>query len=77
MQLGMYESDSKSETYEKKMYRLNQKWLIEAEIWLVFLILVELCSIYKLVIMDDQRTYVAEKMGLTPEQMKIMENKLE
>lgn len=75
MQVEMYVSTSKSEPYEKRMYRLSQKWLVESETWLVFLILVQLSTIYKLARMNDKRLKIANEFGLTDEQVKQIENK--
>ncbi len=74
MQVEMYVSTSKNEPYEKKMFRLSQKWLVESETWLVFLILVELTTIYKLARMNDTRLKIANKLGLTDEEIKQIEN---
>lgn len=76
MQLDMYSpKDHKSEAYEKKMYRLGQKWIIEAELWLVFLIIVELATIYKLANLNDKRLKLANQLGLSEEEIKNLENK--
>jgi hypothetical protein len=41
MQAELYESNV-AETYEKRLYRLSQKWLIEAELWLNCIIIIEI-----------------------------------
>ena len=37
----------KNENYHARMIRLNKKWVVEAEIWLVFFIILCLVSIYR------------------------------
>jgi len=74
MQLGMYQRDSKNEIYDRRMYRLSQKWLIESEMWLVCLIIVELASIYKFANLNDQRLEIGKALGMTEEQIKSLEN---
>ncbi len=56
------------------MYRLSQKWLIESEMWLVFLIIIELISIYKLASMHDRRLKLAADLKLSSEEIKVLEN---
>jgi hypothetical protein len=71
----MYQSaGTASESYDRKMYRLSQKWLIEAELWLVFMILVELASIYKLAHLNDKRLNIAKNLGMTEDEIKNLEN---
>ena len=36
-----------NETYTQKLIRLDKKWVIESEIWMIFLIIICLLSIYK------------------------------
>lgn len=42
MQVNMFIVAPYSETHEKRVYRLTQKWLVESELWLVFLTILEL-----------------------------------
>ncbi len=77
MQMQLYRKNDKNETHENKIYRLNQKWLIESELWLAFMIVVELASIYKLASLNDRRLNMQSKMGLTKDQVKNIEEELE
>jgi hypothetical protein len=65
------------EPYERKMYRLSQKWLIESEMWLAFLIIVELISIWKLASMHDKRHEIASQMKISADELKKIENSYE
>lgn len=64
MQVDTYVSQSKTETHEKRTYRLNQKWMIEAELWLVFLIIIELASIYRLAVLHDNKREIIAKYNI-------------
>jgi hypothetical protein len=48
MQSEQYSYPKPHETYERKLYRLHQKWIIEAELWLTTLVMIELSAIYRL-----------------------------
>lgn len=45
----------RNESSEKKLYRLKHKWLVEAEIWLLSLIIIEIITIYRLNTLFDRR----------------------
>ena len=47
LKLKVEEFDYKDDTYAQKMLKLNEKWVIESEIWMVFLIIISLLSIYR------------------------------
>jgi hypothetical protein len=74
MQHGMYIPD-KTETYERKMYKLSNKWLIESEMWLTFLIIVAIMSIYRIATLNDKKWKIAEEGGLTTQQVMELETK--
>ena len=74
MQSNVYISESKTETYDRKMFRLSQKWLIEAEMWLTFLIIIELTTIYKMAVMNDKKNKIAKDLNLSADEIKKLEN---
>ena len=69
----MYTPDLKTDTYEKRLFKLNQKWLIESELWLCFLIIIELASVYKLASINDKRMKIGQELGYTEEELKKLE----
>jgi hypothetical protein len=74
MQESLFNKENKAESYERKLYRLNQKWMVESNLWLTFLIIVELISIYRLARLHDKREAIAKEMNLSSEEMKKIEN---
>ena len=64
----MYVPD-KTETYERRMYKLSNKWLIESEMWLTFLIIVEILSIYRIATLNDKKWKIAQEGGLTTQEV--------
>lgn len=50
MQAGLYSTGGIHETHEKKFFRLSQKWTIEAELWMTFIILMELVYILNIIV---------------------------
>ena len=51
---------NKNETYHQRMMRLNQKWLVESEIWMVFLNIISLISIYRNAILYNKELLIDE-----------------
>jgi hypothetical protein len=77
LQSNNFNTRIEGEPYDRKMYRLSQKWLIESEMWLAFLIIVELISICKLASMHDRRHEIASQLKLSSEDLKKLENSYE
>lgn len=75
MQQQLYVPD-KTETYEKKMFKLNQKWLIESEMWLTFLIIAEILSIYRLAVLNDIKWKKAGEINLSSQKVQEIEEKI-
>ena len=74
MQLQMCRIDVHTDPTEKRLFKLNQKWLIESELWLTFLIIAELISIYKLATINDKRMQIVKDLGLPEDEIKEIEN---
>ena len=66
----MYKPDINSDSNEKRLFKLNQKWLIESELWLCFLIVIELATVYRLAIINDKRMKIGQELGIAEEELK-------
>ena len=62
-----------SETYVQKMQRLDKKWVVESEIWMTFLIIICLISIYRNAHLFNKEIQAEEKIKEIEEE--IMKNK--
>ena len=65
---------NKNETYRQRMIRLNDKWVVECEIWLVFLIIICLISIYRNAQLFNKELELKEKIKKIDEEIKNKEN---
>ena len=77
MQLEIYASPAVHENYERKLFRLSYKWIIESELWMTSIIIIELAAIYFLSTMGDKKhKYIDQlkNMGYKDEEIKKIEN---
>ena len=65
---------NKIETYKQRMIRLNEKWVIECEIWLIFLIIICLISIYRNAQLFNKEIKLEKKIIEIDEEIKKKEN---
>ena len=65
---------NKIETYKQRMIRLNEKWVIECEIWLIFLIIICLISIYRNAQLFNKEIKLEKKIIEIDEKIKKKEN---
>ena len=77
MQLEIYASPGVHENYDRKLFRLSYKWIIESELWMTCIIIFELAAVYFLSTMgDNKHKYVDQlkKLGYKDEEIKTIEN---
>ena len=59
-----------TETYTQRMIRLDKKWVIESEIWMIFLIIICLISIYRNAHLFNKEIRLDEKIKEIKEKIK-------
>ena len=77
MQLEIYASPGVTESYERKLFRLSYKWIIESELWMTSIIIFELAAIYFLSTMGDKKQKCVDqlkKLGYNSEEINKIEN---
>ena len=52
----------KNETYNQRMLRLNKKWVLESEIWMIFIIIISFISIYRNANLFNKEIQLDEKI---------------
>lgn len=62
MQLEIYAYPGPNETYEKRVFRLSYKWLIESELWMVCIVIFELTAVYVLSRMGDKKQNTVKQL---------------
>ena len=53
---------NKNETYSQRMARLDKIWVVESEIWMVFIIIISLISIYRNAYLFNEEIQLEEKI---------------
>ena len=64
---------NKNETYIQRMIRLDQKWVVESEIWMTFLIIISLISIYRNAHLFNRELQNEERIKKIDEKIKEMD----
>ena len=64
---------NRNETYIQRMIRLDQKWVVESEIWMAFLIIISLISIYRNAHLFNRELQNEERIKKIDEKIKEMD----
>ncbi len=60
----------KNETYNQRMLRLNKKWVLESEIWMIFIIIISFISIYRNANLFNKEIQLNEKIKENEDKIK-------